>query len=107
MRSRGWRAYSVAAMLVLIQVGVPAIGAAGMCLDRPHTHGGVPAPDCSMHTSEGATAPDASKHSHHSHDDSAPADGARLACSVHPIRSRSSRLKSPSFRLASPSGSRI
>ena len=82
MRSRGWRFYSVAAILVSIQVGISALSAIGMCLDRPHTHGGVPAPDCFMHSSQGdATAPDAPNHSHHSHDDSGPAGGARVACS--------------------------
>jgi hypothetical protein len=82
MRSRGWCSYPVAAILVFVQVGVSALGAIVMCLERFHMHGGVPAPDCFMHNSQGAgTAPDAPKHSHHSRHDSTPADGARLACS--------------------------
>ena len=77
MRSRGWRSYAVAAILVFIHVGMSALGAIGMCLDRPHTHGGVPAPDCFMHTSQGAPRRRTPrKHSHHSHHDSAPATGS-------------------------------
>jgi hypothetical protein len=83
MRSRGWHSYAIAATLVFIQVGVSALGTIGMCVDRPHTHGGVPAPDCRMHNSQPmATAPESAHPSHHhQHDDSAPADGARLVCS--------------------------
>jgi len=59
------------------------LGPIGMCVDRPHTHGGIPAPDCLMHQPQGAsTAPVASAHNHHHHqDNNAPADTARLACS--------------------------
>jgi len=83
MRSRGWRSYAIVATLVFIQVGVSALGTIGMCMDRPHTHGGVPAPDCLMHNSQPMpTAPGSAHHSHdQQHNHGAPADGARLACS--------------------------
>jgi hypothetical protein len=82
MRSRGWCSYAVAATLVFIQVSVSAVSALAMCVDRPHTHGGVPAPDCVMHGGQPVPVETgASTHSHHSHHDGAPADGARLACS--------------------------
>ena len=54
MRSRGWHSYAVAVALLIIQVSVSALGTIGMCVDRPHTHGGVPAPDCLMHNSQPA-----------------------------------------------------
>ena len=69
--------------LLAIQLGVSALGVIDMCVDRPHTHGGIPAPDCLMHTSQPAgTAPEASNHGHHHHHDSSgPANTAQLACS--------------------------
>jgi hypothetical protein len=82
MRCRDWRSCSVAAALLVIQVGVSALGTIGLCVDRPHTHGGIPAPDCLMHQMQpGETAPPASPHAHHQHGNSTPANGARLACS--------------------------
>jgi len=83
MRTRGWRWYAVAVALLAVQVSVSALGTIGMCVDRPHTHGGVPAPDCLMHHSQQpATPPDASHHNHQHHpDNSSSTDTARLACS--------------------------
>ena len=82
MLGRSWRSKAVAVALLAIQVGVSALGVVGMCVDRPHTHGGIPAPDCLMHSSQPSTAPDASQHSHHHHHGgSTPADTAQLACS--------------------------
>ena len=46
MRSRAWRSSAIAMAVLAIQVSVSALGTIGMCVDRPHTHGGVPAPDC-------------------------------------------------------------
>ena len=42
MRSRSLRSHAVAVALLAIQVSVSALGMIGMCVDRPHTHGGVP-----------------------------------------------------------------
>jgi len=66
-----------------IQLGVSVLGVVGVCVDRPHTHGGIPAPDCLMHMSQpAATAPEATNHSHHHHHDGGtPANTAQLACS--------------------------
>ena len=83
MRSRNWRSHAVAAVLLVTQVSISALAVIGMCVDRPHTHGGVPAPDCLMHNPQPVgTAPEASHHSHHhQHDSGTPTDTARLACS--------------------------
>lgn len=68
--------------LLAIQLGVSALGVIGMCVDRPHTHGGIPAPDCLMHMSQPAsTAPETSNHSHHHDDSNTPSSTAQLACS--------------------------
>lgn len=69
--------------LLAIQLGVSAVGVIGMCVDRPHTHGGIPVPDCLMHMSQPApsTAPEASNHGHHHHDSGTPTNTAQLACS--------------------------
>ena len=83
MRSRSWRSQAVAVALLAIQLGVSALGVIGMCVDRPHTHGGIPAPDCLMHMSQPAssTAPETSNHSHHHDDSNTPSSTAQLACS--------------------------
>jgi hypothetical protein len=66
--------------LLAIQLGMSVLGVAGMCVDRPHTHAGVPAPDCLMHSSQPSSTPEA-RHGHHHHDPSTPTDTAQLACS--------------------------
>jgi hypothetical protein len=82
MRSRGWRWYAVAVALLAVQVSVSALGTIGMCVDRPHTHGGVPAPDCLMYQPQPVGAPAESHHGHHrQHGNDSPTDTARLACS--------------------------
>jgi len=83
MRGRSWRSLAVAVALLVTQLGVSALGVIGMCVDRPHTHGGIPAPDCLMHSSQPAsTAPDASQQSHHHHHGSSTPDGTvQLTCS--------------------------
>lgn len=82
MRSRGWRWHAVAVALLAVQVGVSALGTIGMCVDRPHTHGGVPAPDCLMHQQQPMGAPpDASHDGHHRHNHNSSPDTARLTCS--------------------------
>jgi hypothetical protein len=82
MRGRTWRSHAVAVALLAIQLGVSVLAVAGMCVDRPHTHGGIPAPECLMHMSQAAgTTPEATNHSHHHHDSSTPSNTAQLACS--------------------------
>ena len=83
MRRRDWRSYSVAVALLVIQVGVSALGTIGMCVDRPHTHGGVPAPDCLMHQQQAmGNLPAASNHNHHhQHDTGTSTNTASVSCS--------------------------
>jgi hypothetical protein len=82
MRTRRWRSYAVTVAILILQVSVSALGMIGMCVDRPHTHGGVPAPDCLMHESQPAdTTTEASTHGHHQHNNSTSTDTARVGCS--------------------------
>lgn len=83
MPGRTWRSHAVAVALLAIQLGVSVLGVAGMCVDQPHTHGGIPAPDCLMHMSQPAgAAPEAANHSHHRHHDGGtPTNTAQLTCS--------------------------
>lgn len=83
MRGRSWRSHAVAVALVAIQLGMSVLGVATLCVDRPHTHGGILAPECLMHMSQQAgTVPEATNHSHHHHhDNSTPTNTAQLACS--------------------------
>ena len=82
MPRRTWRSRAVAVALLAIQLGVSVLAVAGLCVDRPHTHGGIPAPECLMHMSQPAgTAPEATNHSHHHHDSGTPSNTAQLACS--------------------------
>src|SRR4029450_5651160 len=82
MRTRGWRWYAVAVALLAVQVSVSALVTIGMCVDRPHTHGGVPAPDCLMHQRQVGDLPGHSSHRHHDqHDTGTSTNTATLACS--------------------------
>lgn len=82
MRGRSWRSYATAVALLAIQLGVSVLGVASLCVDRPHTHGGIPAPECLMHMSQPGTAPEATNHGHpHHHDNSTPTNTAQLVCS--------------------------
>jgi hypothetical protein len=82
MRTRGRRSHILTVAVLALQVSVSALGTIGVCVDRPHTHGGVPAPDCLMHHSQpDSTAADTSSHGHHQHDENSAADTPRLACS--------------------------
>jgi hypothetical protein len=83
MRSRSWRSRLVTVAVLTLQVSVSVLGTVGVCMDRPHTHGGVPAPDCPMHHPQpDGTAPGTSSHGHHhQHDQGTPPDAARLVCS--------------------------
>jgi hypothetical protein len=83
MRSRSWHSCAVAIALLVIQVGVSTLGTIGMCVDRPHMHGGVPAPDCLMKQPQpvSTTSEPSPRAHHHQHGSNTPADGARLGCS--------------------------
>ena len=82
MRSQGWRSYVLTIAVLALQVSVSVLGTVGMCLDRPHTHGGLPAPDCLMHHAQSeSTAPEPSSHAHHHQHESTAPDAARIACS--------------------------
>ena len=83
MRSRSWRSHLVPLAVLALQVSVSVLGTVSMCVDRPHTHGGMPAPDCLMHHSQpDGTAPGSSSHGHHHEGDkSTSPDIARLVCS--------------------------
>jgi hypothetical protein len=83
MRTRGWHSYLLTVAVLALQVSVSVLGTIGVCVDRPHTHGGVPAPDCLMHHAQPeSTAPETSSNgNHHQHEESSAADTARLACS--------------------------
>jgi len=81
MRRRPLRSYAVAVALLAIQVSVSALGTIGLCVDRPHTHGGVPAPECLMHQQMQGTEAEAHHSHHHQQDNSSSTGTARLACS--------------------------
>jgi hypothetical protein len=82
MRDRSWRSYVTTIAVLAVQVGVSAFGAIDLCVDRPHTHGGMPAPDCMMHHQPSTGAPDTTNHAHHHQGGGNPADNsARLTCS--------------------------
>ena len=82
MRSRGWLSSLITVAVLALQMSVSVLGTISMCVDRPHTHGGVPAPDCVMHHSQpDGTSPETSNHGHHGHHEGNPPDTPRLACS--------------------------
>src|SRR5262245_9223568 len=82
LQRRGWRSYSVAVALLVIQVGVSALGTIGFSVDRPHAAGGGPAPDCRMHQRPVGNLPGQSSHRHHDqHDTGTSTNTASLACS--------------------------
>jgi hypothetical protein len=83
MRNRGWRSSFITVAVLALQMSVSVLGTIGMCVDRPHTHGGVPAPECAMHHSQpDGTSPDTSSHGHHGHHDEGNSqDMPRLTCS--------------------------
>jgi hypothetical protein len=71
-----WTILSVHALGVVL-------GAADVCRDREHTHGGVAAPDCPMHHRADTDAPQDHHHAHHinaSSSDGASSSSAQLSC---------------------------
>ena len=72
----------VAAVTLSVQLAVAVLGTVGMCLERPHTHGGVPAPDCPMHHQQpDDTAVEPANHHHH-HESTTPSSDSetRIGC---------------------------
>lgn len=71
-------------MILSLHATGAVLGAAQVCREQAHTHGGVPAPDCPMHHQQ-APSP-AEPASHHAHHGEAPAPApvdsgsARLSC---------------------------
>ena len=82
MRGQSRRSRFLVIAALALQVSGSVLGTIGMCVDRPHTHGGIPAPDCLMHHGEtDANEPGTPHHgSHHEHQSTSP-DTARIACS--------------------------
>ena len=79
------RRHLLAATWVILSAQTLAmtLGTAQMCGEGEHAHGGVPAPDCSMHHQADANALSVQDHSHHSHSTpSEPASdsGQRMTC---------------------------
>jgi hypothetical protein len=74
------RLTAVMAVITLgLQVIVAAVGTVSLCMDRPHTHGGVPAPDCPMHHQQPAAATTEDHHQHGAQRD-ATSDASRVGC---------------------------
>jgi hypothetical protein len=64
---------------LMFQVMMTGFGAISVCVDRPHTHAGVPAPDCPIHHQQSSVAP--SHHEHHGHaQPGATSNSSRIAC---------------------------
>ena len=77
---------AIAALAMSVQLAVAILGTVGLCLERPHTHGGIPAPDCPMHHTvppPGAAAePTEHHHHHHQTPETTPSSGtASIGCS--------------------------
>jgi len=76
---------AIAALALSVQLAVAILGTVGLCLERPHTHGGVPAPDCPMHhtvTPGAAAEPTEHHHHHHQAPETTPLPGtAGIGCS--------------------------
>lgn len=74
-----------AAIAMSFQLVMMSVGALSACIDRPHTHGGVAAPDCAMHH-QSQPDPDGlpAHHQHHgAHHGTNPApapEGVQIGC---------------------------
>jgi hypothetical protein len=75
-----------AAIAMSFQLVMVSVGALSACVDRPHTHGGVAAPDCAMHHQQSQPDPDGmpARHQHHgAHHGTNPAprsNGVQIGC---------------------------
>ncbi len=81
-----------AAIAMSFQLVMVSVGALSACVDRPHTHGGVAAPDCAMHHQQSQPDPDGmpAHHQHHgahhgmsAHHETNPApapEGVQIGC---------------------------
>jgi hypothetical protein len=71
---------AAAVIALILQVMVTSLGAISVCVDRPHTHAGVPAPDCAMHH-QPSPAASSNHHEHHGHaQHGAASDTRRIVC---------------------------
>jgi hypothetical protein len=72
---------ATAVVTLSLQLIVTALSAVSLCLDRPHTHGGLPAQDCPMHHQHQPAAIAEANHQHHAgaHQDATP-DASRIGC---------------------------
>ena len=75
--------FGVTWAILSVHVSVGVLGAALLCSEREHTHGGVVAPDCPMHHTTNADGQPLDHHAHHSAMTPSDADGsaaARVSC---------------------------
>ena len=74
---------AIAALALSVQLTVAILGTVGLCLERAHTHAGVPAPDCLMHHTASPDVPGepAQHHHHHSPDTTPPTGTTSIGCS--------------------------
>jgi hypothetical protein len=71
---------AAAVIALMFQVMVTSLGAISVCVDRPHTHAGIPAPDCPTHHQSSAVAP-SNHHGHHGHaQHGTTSDTSRITC---------------------------
>ena len=76
----------IATITMSVQLIMMSAGALSACVDRPHTHGGMAAPDCAMHHQQSRPDPDRmpAHHQHHGahHGANSPpaSDGVQISC---------------------------
>jgi hypothetical protein len=72
---------TVAALVTIaVQLTLTTAGTPIACANTPHTHNGLPAPDCPMHHAPDTASSMPAGHEHHHHSGSQTDDGAQLAC---------------------------
>jgi len=75
------RFLTVAALATMaVQLTLTAAGTLIACANTPHTHNGLPAPDCPMHHAADTGPSTSAGHQHHHHSEPQTDDGVRLAC---------------------------
>lgn len=67
MRIRRRSIGATAVLTLMLQVAITAFAAISVCVERPHTHGGIATPDCAMHHQSRGKADAAQHHAHHEH----------------------------------------
>ena len=75
------RLLTVAALVTMaVQLTLAAAGTLIACANTPHTHNGLPAPDCPMHHAPDAAPSVPAGHEHHHQSGAQTDDGGRLTC---------------------------